>query len=205
MTPASGLSQNGSPTSEDSSRYSPLSQPFGERPLNRTSAGAAVRQSISNLPSPPPFTPEHTSGLSMASPESVHPAAAGNMSPLPFSPEGGMSAAASCASSGPTAGAYTPGVTSGWGFGSSTKTATSEGFAFARHPTATSQAGSPDVQPFAGNATPDVNVSALTACTHALGVLVAQSCSYCDCLILPAYTQAFVLCICMYGVHYTLS
>jgi hypothetical protein len=162
MTPASGMSQNGSPTSEDSSRYSPLSQPFGERPLNRTSAGAAVRQSISNLPSPPPFTPEHTSGISMASPESVQQpaaAAAGAVSPVPFSPDGGMSAAASCGSSGPAAGADTPGVSSGWGVGSSTKAAASEGFAFARHPAAASNAGSPDVQPFAGNAVPGTNVS----------------------------------------------
>jgi hypothetical protein len=164
MTPASGMSQNDSPTSEDSSRYSPLSQPFGERPLNRTSAGAAVRQSASNLPSPPPFTPEHTSGTSMASPESVQQpaaaaAAAGTVSPVPFSPDGGMSAAASCGSSGPAAGADTPGVSSGWGFGSSTKAAASEGFAFARHPAATSNAGSPDVQPFAGNGAPGTNVS----------------------------------------------
>jgi hypothetical protein len=161
MTPASGVSQNGSPTSQESSRYSPLSQPFGERPLNRTSAGAAVRQSISDLPSPPPFTPEHTSGMSMASPESVQQpaasAAAGAASRVPFSPEGGMSAAASCGSSGPAAGADTPGVSSGWGFGSSTKA--SEGFAFSRHPAATSNAGSPDVQPFAGNAAPGTNVS----------------------------------------------
>uniref|UniRef100_A0A383V850 Uncharacterized protein n=1 Tax=Tetradesmus obliquus TaxID=3088 RepID=A0A383V850_TETOB len=169
MTPASGLSQNGSPTSEDSSRYSPLSQPYGERPLARTSAGAAVQQSISNLPSPPPFTPEHTSGFSMASPETVQQqpagtaAAAAAVSPVPFSPDGGMSAAASCGSSGPAAGADTPGVSSGWGFGSSTKPSASEGFAFARHPAAATDGGSPDVQPFAGNVAPGANAPAASA------------------------------------------
>ncbi|WIA33416.1 hypothetical protein OEZ86_006550 [Tetradesmus obliquus] len=169
MTPASGLSQNGSPTSEDSSRYSPLSQPYGERPLARTSAGAAVQQSISNLPSPPPFTPEHTSGFSMASPETVQQqpagtaAAAAAVSPVPFSPDGGMSAAASCGSSRPAAGADTPGVSSGWGFGSSTKPSASEGFAFARHPAAATDGGSPDVQPFAGNVAPGANAPAASA------------------------------------------
>ncbi|WIA13276.1 hypothetical protein OEZ85_006862 [Tetradesmus obliquus] len=169
MTPASGLSQNGSPTSEDSSRYSPLSQPYGERPLARTSAGAAVQQSISNLPSPPPFTPEHTSGFSMASPETVQQqpagtaAAAAAVSPVPFSPNGGMSAAASCGSSGPAAGADTPGVSSGWGFGSSTKPSASEGFAFARHPAAATDGGSPDVQPFAGSVAPGANAPAASA------------------------------------------
>ena len=39
------------------SGYSPMSNPFGERPPFRTSAGVAVRLSDADLPSPAPFTP----------------------------------------------------------------------------------------------------------------------------------------------------
>ncbi|GBF97372.1 hypothetical protein Rsub_11019 [Raphidocelis subcapitata] len=45
------------PGASGSTGYSPASNPFGERPANRTSAGAAVRLSGSELPTPGAFTP----------------------------------------------------------------------------------------------------------------------------------------------------
>lgn len=78
----------------DSGAYSPFSNPFGERPPLRTSAGYAVRLSASDLPTPGSFTPMGQSGScgTPLSPPSwaaqqQHARSPGNMTPQ--SPHGG--------------------------------------------------------------------------------------------------------------------
>lgn len=126
ITPDSLTPRSGSPTSETG--YSPHSQPFAERPTSLTSAGAAVRQSASTLPSPPPFTPTSDAQL-----EQTSPVAFANYS------------AGSCGSKSPLT--DTPGVTSAWA-ASSTKPKHQQAESFAFHPHGASAASSPDVDQF---------------------------------------------------------
>jgi hypothetical protein len=85
-TPAHGCPLSDSPRL-DPQEYSPLSNPYAERPVRRTSAGIAVRHSGSDLPTPGPFTPA-------ASP----PAATPEHTP-PRQPAGSVSASLSCGGS----------------------------------------------------------------------------------------------------------
>lgn len=135
ISPDSLTPQSGSPDSETG--YSPHSQPFAQRPTSLTSAGAAVRQSASTLPSPPPFTP----GSNVQS---------GQVSPVAFA----NYSAGSCDSRGLSI--DTPGVTSVWA-GSSSKPAAQQTDNFAFTPHGASAASSPDVETFQG---PTANVSA---------------------------------------------
>lgn len=122
------LTPAGSGNSTPMSGYSPHSQPFAERPENRTMAGVAARQTLSSLPSPPPFTPavgqsSGTPQMSAAGSNNMHqawsPAAAGD----------------------------TPGVTSAWqpGAGGSPESSSAT---FAFTPVVKGEAASPDAQPF---------------------------------------------------------
>lgn len=122
------LTPAGSGNSTPLSDYSPHSQPFAERPENRTMAGMAARQTLSALPSPPPFTP--AAGQSSGTPQ-VSAAGSNNDIRQAWSP---------------AAPGDTPGVTSAWQPGYGSPGSSSVTFAFT--PVATGEAASPDAQPF---------------------------------------------------------
>jgi hypothetical protein len=122
------LTPAGSGNSTPLSDYSPHSQPFAERPENRTMAGMAARQTLSALPSPPPFTP--AAGQSSSTPQ-MSAAGSNNNMRHAWSP---------------AAPADTPGVTSGWQPAIHSPGSSSVTFAF--RPVSTGEAASPDAQPF---------------------------------------------------------
>jgi hypothetical protein len=122
-------SNSDSPNQADSgSNYSPVSNPYAERPSRRTSAGEAALVAANMPPSPPPFTPAESVSAG-------HPAYSGD----------------SCGSRGHAGGEGSPGAMSNWA-GSSTKTTQPQSFAFAPHVPGDK---SPDVQPF--KTTPEVS------------------------------------------------
>lgn len=123
-TPA-GSTAPSSANSTPLSDYSPHSQPFAERPENRTTAGMAARQGLSALPSPPPFTP--AAGQQQSGTPGQFSAAGSN----------DMHKHARRA-------ADTPGVTSAWQGGGGASPGSNSTFAF----TPTGEASSPDAQPF---------------------------------------------------------
>lgn len=127
LTPAT------SATSTPLSDYSPHSQPFAKRPENRTMAGVAARQTLSALPSPPPFTPAGTAGQqgSGASPQ-LSAAGSNNMRPA----------------WSPAAAGDTPGVTSAWQPGQHGSPGSSSAATFAFTPVVKGEVASPDAQPF---------------------------------------------------------
>jgi hypothetical protein len=127
------LTPGTSATSTPLSDYSPHSQPFAERPENRTMAGVAARQTLSALPSPPPFTPAGTAGQQQGSGASPQLSAAGsNMRPA----------------WSPAAPGDTPGVTSAWQPGQHGSPGSSSEATFAFTPVVKGEAASPDAQPF---------------------------------------------------------
>lgn len=140
ITPDSVTPQSGSPNSETG--YSPYSQPFAQRPTSLTSAGAAVRQSASSLPTPPPFTPGAESQ------------SAGRVPPVAFADY----SAGSCDSK--DLNTDTPEVSSAWA-GSSTRPASMHTESFAFKPPEPPAASSPDVEQF-NAATPNVSTASRT-------------------------------------------
>jgi hypothetical protein len=146
-----GVSGNSTP-----SDYSPHSQPFGQRPEHRTAAGVAARQTLSALPSPPPFTP--AAGASSASPQ-MSAAASNNNMHQAWSPA--------------AAAGDTPGVTSAWQPGTGSPVSSSVTFAFGT----TGEAASPDAQPFGhGEQVGAGHVNLVTRSLPALTLRAAPSC-----------------------------
>lgn len=131
VTPAGSVSGNSTPLSD----YSPHSQPFAERPQRRTMAGVAAKQSLSALPSPPPFTPAVSASVSASASQAGMSAAGSNNMRKQQARAPGAAAA------------DTPGVTSAW---QPPSPAGSSSVTFAFTPVGgTGEAASPDAQPFA--------------------------------------------------------